>query len=400
MKTKILGLVAAVGMLLATSCSQEQTADTYLSENELVDFSFSVGLEGEVGTRAVTRGDETTTTTTKISDGTRATELYFAIYDSNNTLFKFTPTFTMIDEKGDVIGEPVMGSPVPSGDETDPLYYKAKVKFPFTFSCQLVKGMDYKIVIWAQSGNAEEYYDMSEFPVVTVKYKDENDKFHANNDEMRDAFSVSYPIKASSVATSHTIVLTRPLSQINVGMTETVWDLAKGNKEEGKQVSFMSIENAATKFDIRANDIETNTNNLMKVDYQSAIVPFLQDKLNDVGVVENDRYLYVDLNHDSSTDEDEKFHWVSMCYILANDENKNESEGTYGAVIENLTINVCDGINLTLTNVPVKRNYRTNILFDKTWWATKKLTIELDRAYDNDDYNGTEDNGNYKEIGK
>ncbi|MCH5306457.1 MAG: hypothetical protein J1E37_00150 [Prevotella sp.] len=389
MKTKLLGMIAAAGMLLATSCSQEQT-ETYLSQNDLVDFSISVGVEGGVSSRTSARRADGEGTT--FSDGTRATELYFAIYDSNNKLYKATFTF----DNG------ITAESVSSSATDDPLYYKASVTFPFTFSCQLVKGMDYKIVFWAQSKDAEKYYDLSAFPVVEVKYKDESGNFHANNDEMRDAFCVSYPIKASSVGNAHTIVLTRPLSQINVGVTDKAWDILlttgtgdpidKETQVE-KLVSSMIIENAATKFDVRANDIVKN--NVTKVEYQPAKIPSLIEELDEKTVTDN--YLNVNLNL-ANGPEKKKFYWVSMCYILANDETKTEDGTTYGTVIDELNINICDKFKHDLQNVPVRRNYRTNILFDEDWWVTQQYEINLDRAYD-DDYNGTEGNdGEYNGI--
>ena len=165
----------------------------------------------------------------------------------------------------------------------------------------------------------------------------------------------------------------------------------------------MIIKSAATKFDVRTNSIvkaESDTeNNLAEVTYESATVPFLLDKLSNVDVNIKDRYLYVNTQHEASTEKD-KFHWISMCYILANDEIKtNANNETYGTVIDKLTIEVRKDkkYKIELENVPVKRNYRTNILIDDRWWATRELTIQLDRAYDGD-FNGTEDNGKYNEA--
>lgn len=70
-KKLFLGMFAAAGMLLATSCSNDEL-DVVQSGNE-AQVTFSLAAEGGIATRA-------------ISDGTGADLLYYAIFDAQGKL--------------------------------------------------------------------------------------------------------------------------------------------------------------------------------------------------------------------------------------------------------------------------------------------------------------------------
>lgn len=393
---KMLGLFATMGILLATSCSSD-TGESNLPNDGMVNVSFSIGLERDLGMRdASAEGG-----TTRISDGTRAKKLYYAIYAYNENTKEYDKFFN-IDEGTN--GE-------------NPIYYEKTVtNFPYEFSCQLVKGMDYKFVFWAQSENADEYYDLSKFPNVEVKYNKNDGTSFDNNDEIRDAFCVSQHITASSVATSHTIILTRPFAQINVGMSKKLWEKVNtpvdGAYTEGTTLlhnSSMTIKSVATKFDIRENRV-VNESTWSNIKYQPSTIPFMQTTISGINVSENDRYLCVDLNNDSKIngyesalttgEAEEMFYWVSMCYVLTPDESDNQ-----GTVVNISDISFYDEDKestlsipaLSLENVPVRRNYRTNILYNDDLLPTIKLSINLDRDYEND-YNGYGEDGEYQGV--
>lgn len=80
-KKLFLGMFAAAGMLLATSCSNDEL-DVAQSGDE-AQVTFSLGLEGGIATRA-------------ISDGTGADVLMYAVFDKDgkriNTIQKVSKT--------------------------------------------------------------------------------------------------------------------------------------------------------------------------------------------------------------------------------------------------------------------------------------------------------------------
>ena len=68
------GMFAAVGMMLATSCSDYESDELFENETPV---TFSLGLENAMGTRA-------------ISDGTGVDKLIYAVFDKDgNRLAEF-----------------------------------------------------------------------------------------------------------------------------------------------------------------------------------------------------------------------------------------------------------------------------------------------------------------------
>ena len=88
-KKLFLGMFAAVGMLFATSCSNDEL-DRVQSGNE-AQVTFSLGLEGGIATRA-------------ISDGESADKLVCAVYDVNNKLLtKSVINDAVVDANGQYV---------------------------------------------------------------------------------------------------------------------------------------------------------------------------------------------------------------------------------------------------------------------------------------------------------
>ena len=83
-KKLFLSMFAAAGMLLATSCSNDEL-DVVQSGNE-AQVTFSLGLEGGIATRAISDG--TGAKKRAISDGTGAKKLVYAVYNANGELIK------------------------------------------------------------------------------------------------------------------------------------------------------------------------------------------------------------------------------------------------------------------------------------------------------------------------
>lgn len=308
-KKLFLGMFAAAGMLLATSCSNDEL-DVVQSGNE-AQVTFSLGLEGGIATRA-------------ISDGTGADVLMYAVFDKDgkriNTIQKVS---------------------------------KTKVTFPTTEKITLAKGQTYKVAFWAQDEDCEAY-TVSDDMQVTVSYA--NDKNKVNNDETRDAFfkTVEFTVSGNQVIN---VELKRPFAQINVGVYKADWDAAVASGITIKESSVV-VKNAATSIDLVTGEVGEETTDV-EVSYAKNTIP--------------NEDLKVDLNGDKDfDDENEKYHWLSMSYILVADRNADtDNSGVLGderATLESLqyifypesgnNITFGDGLN----SVPVERNWRTNIL--------------------------------------
>lgn len=193
MKTKSLFVMfAAIGMMLATSCSNNEQV---VQSGDEVKVTFSLGLESVMNTRT-------------ISDGTGINQLFYAIFDSEGNKIATT-----------------------ENQEVN--------NFPHNEPITLVKGQEYTAVFWAWNKNCNAYTISSDGQSVTVDYEDA-----LNNDETRDAFFKSVTFEVTDNTTID-VVLKRAFAQLNVGMTETEWNAAVS---QGKEIakSKVVIKQAAT----------------------------------------------------------------------------------------------------------------------------------------------------------
>ncbi len=157
---KILFLGAMAAMLLGTaSCS----SDMEPAMGGEVPVSFAIDLGDGIDSRT-------------ISDGLKANQLKFAVFENNQEITGLAQTVAVADKKA-------------------------------TINTKLVKGHTYKFVFWAQN-SACTAYNTTNMSAITVNYA-------ANcNDESRDAF---YKMDSFTVTEpfEKTETLTRPFAQIN-----------------------------------------------------------------------------------------------------------------------------------------------------------------------------------------
>ena len=335
-KKLFLGMFAAAGMLLATSCSNDEL-DVVQSGNE-AQVTFSLTAEGGIATRA-------------ISDGTGANVLYYAIFDADGKLI------TTIN--GSTDGLLKKEDAFPNGSKED------------NVEVTLAKGQKYTAVFWAQDEDCKAYTVSAETDglKVAVDYKDE--KNDNNNDETRDAFFKAEPFTVTG-NTEIPVVLKRPFAQINVGVTEADW---KAAVESGVEIteSKVVIKNVATSINL----LDGTVSGEEEVTYDFATIPA---KFTPVETLE------VDVNRDGAIQEEEKYVYLSMSYILTdNDADRTtlEADGLQ------FTFSPANGEDIIfdegLHAVPVQRNWRTNIL-GKILTGDIQFNIEIDQRFD-DNYN-------------
>ena len=332
-KSFVYSLFAASGMLLTTSCSQDEL-DVVQSGNE-AQVTFSLGLEGGLATRA-------------ISDGTGAKKLVYAVYK--------------LDDQGTPVLQKVVGSDANSQFVDGAAFDNGLTE---TVEITLAKGQTYQVAFWAQNPNCTAY-TTTDLTNVGVSYDNA-----ANNDENRDAFfkMVQFEVAGDK---SIDVVMKRPFAQINVGVTAEDWDAAVASGIEIKN-SDVVIKNAATSINLLTGEISGEQN----VTYTISAIP--------------GEDLMVDADGDGTK---EAYHWLSMSYILVNDthdadEDKDGTIGDYRTNLESLayTFTPASGNAIAfaegLNNVPVQRNWRTNIL-GKILTGDIEFNITIDPAYDGD----------------
>lgn len=285
----------------------------------------------------------------------------------------------------------------------------------YTMKLRLMRNQQYTIAFWAQCSDID-CYDTKDLMDVKVTYTGEN------NDERRDAFCKAEVLSVGNNSPARTVILKRPFAQINVATTGADYK----NLVEGKYVfknmeykySRIKISGLSQKINVVSDEVDGE--NLVDATFDWAVMPaFMKLKEKDdfnafadqsemtedekkeyknhLIKRNNEEFLYVKLVSgskylDYKTDwptikdgefETETFKYLSMSYVLVPSAKKYE--GTDGepsggyldydyvtSVLQEVRFEFAeneDGSNSNeyqsyqaLTNVPVKRNWRTNIL--------------------------------------
>lgn len=328
-KKLFLGMFAAAGMLLATSCSNDEL-DVVQSGNE-AQVTFSLAADGGIATRA-------------ISDGMSAKKLVYAVYDANGELIR---TIANADINGQIVDNSAFDNGLTEN-----------------VTITLAKGQQYTVAFWAQNPNCTAY-TTTDLKDVTVDYAG------LNNDETRDAFFKAETFTVTG-NTEIDVVLKRPFAQINVGVYQSDWDAAVASGIEIEK-SKVTIEKAATSINLLTGEVDGE----QTVEYGFDIIPAKFD---------TPETLDVDLDKDGAK---ENYVYLSMSYILANDATTGYAKATLEdldftfAPISGNNINFGEGLNA----VPVQRNWRTNII-GQILTGDVKFNITIDPIYDGEYNNG------------
>ncbi|MCH5221388.1 MAG: hypothetical protein J1F05_03540 [Muribaculaceae bacterium] len=320
MKRKIFGLFALAAMLLATSCSEDLPEMSTTGDENSV--SFSVGIENAVNSRV-------------ISDGSGANTLVYQVYDADgNALSSFSRV--QLDN----------------------------VTFPYELTLRLVKGQTYKIAFWAQNSNTT-VYNTADLKAVTVDYTGDN------NDETRDAFYSVETFTVSGQTLSST--LRRPFAQINLGATEEDYEASLKLGFE-IQTSKVVINNAPNTLNLLTGEASGEAT----VAYNFATIPALVKVGDDPEAYET---LTVNVkNPETGKIEPETYAYMSMSYILASADKATLDQVAFTLkTADDKEIFIMQG----LTNVPVQRNWRTNIL-GSFITTEQKWVIVIDPEYSGD----------------
>ena len=294
-------------MLMATSCADDQTSDLKAGAESTV--TITAQLPGDMGTRA-------------FADGTKATELHYAVYE------KDTKTRLAVCKKADGTKGQLEGTATMTGLQT-------------TISLQLTTGKEYDFVFWADAPGDNVYSFNSEDQTVTVNYANAE-----NNTDNLDAFFGQKKALKVSGNMSISQELRRPFAQINIGTDD--FDAAAA---AGYTVSESTIGVATY-----------NTLNLLSGEVSNPVTAtFVKKPIP----TENSKF--------SVNSKDYKY--LSMSYVLV----PKDKETVDIAFDYTLT-------NRTFTNVPVQRNYRTNI-YGSLLTNTADFNVVIAPGFNDPDYN-------------
>ena len=234
------------------------------------------------------------------------------------------------------------------GNELPDIRVNTNIPHQTTVEFKLVKGQTYSFAFWAQAEGAPYTFDTTN-KTVTVNY--ENAK---SNDEKRDAF---YAYRADLTVTgpmSETIYLYRPFCQLNYGASDYQDAIAAGVKATKSAVT---VNHAATSFNLAtgatAGDVE--------VTFTKEILP-------------NDP--------ETLTVEEKAYQWMAMNYFLV-----PNNEATIETSLQLYEGDATEAVrDITVPNVPVQKNHRTNIVGNLFTEDVNFLVI-IDERFDQPDYN-------------
>ena len=314
---RIFAFVAAVAMLAGAASCQREAAP-----GEASKAVFSV-----VVPESATKAD--------VSDGSLVDKLYYEVY----------------------VGETLMYS----GD-VDPV----STSNPKTFSLEinLVKGITYDILFWAQKG-AQTCYDLTNgLKQVMVSYEGDA------NDETRDAFYAAcknFQLKDDPT----TVYLTRPFAQINFGSHST----ADSTSDWETTLPFMQNNDATLTLESKFEAPELPTCfNVLDGNVVEGYVA--ENVVLDFAAAPATWASYgSDITYNKAT-----YKRVSMNYVLA---SKVGDELTQVKASFKHNFNATAPLEQVVLHVPVKQNFRTNIL-GNVFTEGNEFTIIVRPGFDGD----------------
>lgn len=206
------------------------------------------------------------------------------------------------------------------------------LKTGHNITLNLAKGQTYKVAFWAQDADCSAY-TVADNMSVKIDYNG------FNNDETRDAFCKTVEIYVAGDM-QQDVTLTRPFAQVNVGCTDEDWNAAvnSGITVATSEVTFVDAANTLNVLDGTVSGAQT-------VKYTAAAIPT--------------ETLKVDSDNDSDK---EDFHYLSMSYILPNDGTTGSAKTVASASFKFNTNGESISLSEGLQNIPLQRNYRTNIV--------------------------------------
>jgi hypothetical protein len=317
---KFLFSAMALSALVLASCSND-------------DLSAPAG-DGPVTFSVSLPGDFTRT----ISDGTKAVKLSYAVYLKGQSDVLFTSQ-TATDPQADNF-----------------------VDLKTTLSLDLAKGKTYDIIFWADVPGNSYYTFTPATKSVTMDYT-----APVGNDEDRDAFFQHVELEVKGASTQ-TVELRRPFAQLNFATSDFAAAKKAGLNYGGSKVVVKNVYNTLNLLDGKASGAAEVT-----FDYAA--------------LVENET-----TTHPGTTDATKLYTWLSMNYLLtgsvvpdAADVQKADKElvdVAFEVYAPGATDDVAgDLINtVNVSQVPVQRNYRTNI-YGNLLTSAVDFNIVIDPIY-------------------
>lgn len=315
---KILYYAAALlTTAFAASCQQEKLDAPAAKDGDLVEVTFEISAEDALQTKAVVG---------ETPDWDK--ELTFGAYRNGNLL---------PDDVYKIVNDFGTGTTA-------------------TVTVTLVKGQEYDFVFWADAAGANYYSVDLQNKNVTVNYDGKN-----ANDKYRDAwYTVLQGYKVTDQSFKETITLRRPLAQINVGTLDYQEAVNAGVTITKSNVTVSKVASTLDFF-------TGKTSNPVDVTFAVHTTPMLSLPQGD-----NTLTVYY------GTEKEKEYDYLSLNYILvADDSATGFDKGLVDFKVDFYEEGNSNPVNdpIEIPNVPVRRNYRTNIVGDAV--LTQEFDFEI-----------------------
>ena len=268
---KLLMMLIALPMLMM-SCNDEMA----LSE-ETVEVNFEAEIPALIGTRA--------------GDGLTVDKLVCAVFENGQEIEKHRTT-------------------IPVTSASDIIY-----------SPRLVKGRKYQVAFWAMK---DEKYNIADMTCIT--------RATGSAEADYDAFTATVETNVDN-STSVPVTLTRPLAQLNIGITAEDWRTASDIFDQTPKTCTISYT-AKDAFNALEGVADGN---------DEVVVRTVVASDNDL-TVGNDTYKH-----------------LGSCYVLMAEENQTTLDLTLSVLDQNTPAQSIRE-NVLIPNVPFQRNYKTNLV--------------------------------------
>ena len=297
---------------------------TSCSQDEVISGSSA----GELVDATFTIATEDGIGTRAIGDGTTVDKVACAVYDADGKELK------ELGATKDIVGK------------------KA------TFETRLVKGKKYQVAFFAYNSEAE-VYNVSDLKNITVN-KVNNEK-PLSNDERCDAFTGNAVVEATNEVVNQTVYLKRPFAQLNLGIDGEELQAAK-NAGIVIAKSKITVSNVYSAFNALENDVTGNEGDMT---FELNAIP--GEPLNvtvDGSVV--------------------AYNYLAMTYLLVGDNDSEKSLTNVKFYWETASGETSATAPAEFINIPVQRNYRTNII-GKLLTRPSAFEIIIDEKFDGEE---------------
>ena len=294
--------------LILTGCATDDVFNSTVDDSSDVTFSISLA-DANLSSRAA---DHDNAIWTPTYQGDADVDIvYIQAYDSDdNTVFVNPKTLTLTEGKA-------------------------------TATLSLPNSSTYTIVFWAQNSSCTAY-DLTGFPDIKVKYPEGQ----INNDPSLTAFYATVNDIHPTLLGSLTVTLRRAVAQVNVGMPYASYEALDANKRpKFSSVTFTGLPDSF--------NLLSGTTTISDADAKTTFA-ISEDITSEKGTK-------LQITEDGV---ESSYAWLSMSYVFAPSDVHVVTDATFTfQTADKATDNASVfSQKLTVKNVPVTQNYRTNIL--------------------------------------